>query len=587
MFQLGMEQRRAEAGILLALGFEPRRVRALFLGEGLLLSAIGAGAGAAGGLLYARALLAGLSTVWRDAVGGAVLSFHATPASVATGWAASVVVSGLAIGLTLRKLGRQPVHELLAGLAPSEGSVGGGPPSRRLANAVTITCGLAGAGLALGAVLRGETANPGIFFGAGALCLAGALGGLAWMLARLDRPGASAAGLMSLAELASRGMARRRTRSLAAAALLACGSFLVVAVGAQRLDVRSRPGERASGTGGFALLGRATLPVVKDLNTREGREAYGLSESVMKDVSVVAFRVREGDEASCLSLNRARAPRILGVNPEALASRGAFRFARTIPAVAPGREWLLLRRDPADTAIPAIGDEASILWALGKKLGDTLEIQDEAGRPVKLRLAGAAANSILQGSLVIAEEEFLRLFPGQSGYQEFFIDAPERRVAGVSAELSRQLEDAGLEVVPAARRLAQFNAVQNTYLSTFEVLGGLGLLLGSAGLGAVVLRNVFERRDELALMVALGFEKGLVRNLVLVEHAVLLVLGLAAGLLAAVVAVAPGFFGPAAQWPLQSLGLTLGSVLAAGLFWTWAAAWQALRGPLLDALRNE
>ena len=48
----------------------------------------------------------------------------------------------------------------------------------------------------------------------------------------------------------------------------------------------------------------------------------------------------------------------------------------------------------------------------------------------------------------------------------------------------------------AARRLAQFNAVQNTYLNTFQVLGGLGLLLGSAGLGVVVLRNVLERRNE-------------------------------------------------------------------------------------------
>jgi len=44
--------------------------------------------------------------------------------------------------------------------------------------------------------------------------------------------------------------------------------------------------------------------------------------------------------------------------------------------------------------------------------------------------------------------------------------------------------------------------VQNTYLNTFQVLGALGLLLGSAGLGVVVLRNVLERRAELAAMLA-------------------------------------------------------------------------------------
>jgi hypothetical protein len=51
--------------------------------------------------------------------------------------------------------------------------------------------------------------------------------------------------------------------------------------------------------------------------------------------------------------------------------------------------------------------------------------------------------------------------------------------------LSRALQDAGLELTPASQRLNEYNAVQNTYLATFQILGGLGLLLGSAGLGVV------------------------------------------------------------------------------------------------------
>ena len=47
-------------------------------------------------------------------------------------------------------------------------------------------------------------------------------------------------------------------------------------------------------------------------------------------------------------------------------------------------------------------------------------------------------------------------------------------------------------------RLAAFQEVQNTYLSIFQLLGGLGLLLGTVGLGMVVLRNALERRSELA-----------------------------------------------------------------------------------------
>ena len=70
---------------------------------------------------------------------------------------------------------------------------------------------------------------------------------------------------------------------------------------------------------------------------------------------------------------------------------------------------------------------------------------------------------------------------------------------GVPAGLVAQRRDVGLELTPATKRLAAFNAVQNTYLSTFQILGGLGLVLGSVGLGLVVMRNVFERRGELGM----------------------------------------------------------------------------------------
>jgi ABC-type antimicrobial peptide transport system permease subunit len=169
----------------------------------------------------------------------------------------------------------------------------------------------------------------------------------------------------------------------------------------------------------------------------------------------------------------------------------------------------------------------------------------------------------------------------------FLIDAPSNSVTQVSATLSRALQDAGLELTPAVQRLNAFNAVQNTYLGTFQVLGGLGLLLGSAGLGIVVLRNVLERRGELGLLTAVGFRRCEVQRLVLCEHAVLLGLGLALGILAAAVAVLPSFLSPAAQLPYRSLALTLGAVCANGILWTWLATRYALRGNLLAALRNE
>ena len=363
-----------------------------------------------------------------------------------------------------------------------------------------------------------------------------------------------------------------------------------------RLDANRDATQRSSGTGGFALIGESTMPVLAYLNTKAGRESFALNEADFKDVNVVQFRVRAGDEASCLNLNRAQKPRLLGVKPWDLNRR--FSFSSFMRGVAPDKlpNWdaidpkfynstLQLPHSQLEE-VPAIGDAASIQWAMGKKVGDTLDYVDERGQPFKVRIVGAVANSILQGQLIVDEAEFVKRFPSESGYKYFLIDAPTNRVADVSAKLSRALQDVGLELTPAPQRLAQFNAVQNTYLGTFQILGGLGLLLGSVGLGIVVLRNVLERRGELAVLLAVGWRRKQVRRLVLVEHAALLGLGLAIGIVAAFVAVLPSLLTPGGEFPWFTLGLTLVAVLANGLLWTWLATQFALRGDLQAALRS-
>lgn len=587
LFQFGLEQRLSEVGVLLAMGFRPAAVRRLWLFEAVALAALGATVGMVGALFYARQMIHGLTTVWRDAVAGTALGFHPTLGSLAMGWGISVVVAAGTIAWTMRRQFSRPARELLAG------EIAAGRSSRGwLGKGVAIGATVAGLALVGWALARGETANAGVFFGAGSLVL---IAGLAWGAVTLRYfEGGAVDEHLSARTLALRGTARRRSRSLATLGLLASGAFLIAAIGAFRLDARHEATRRDSGTGGFALIGETALPLNQDLNRPAGREFFGLNPTELKDVSVVPFRVRDGDEASCLNLNRAQRPRLLGVDPELLASRQAFRFAAVAAGVdsAGGGAWKALRvpteawsQSPPE--IPAIGDQASIQWALGNKIGGTLDLTDERGRPVRLRLVGGVANSILQGNLLIDEEAFRRLYPGESGHRYFLIDAPADRVTDVAARLSRALQDTGMELTPAPRRLAQFLAVQNTYLGTFQVLGGLGLLLGSAGLGVVVLRNVLERRGELALLTAIGMRRRQVFRLVLVEHASLLLAGLGLGLLSAAVAVLPSWLAPEAELPGRSLAWTLGGTLAFGLVTTWLATRAAVRGRLLDALRGE
>jgi len=295
--------------------------------------------------------------------------------------------------------------------------------------------------------------------------------------------------------------------------------------------------------------------------------------------------VRDGEDASCLNLNRPQNPRLMGVRPEYLHELGAFTFSETLDGSSNG--WSLLNNSESDNVVNAIGDQNTISWAVGKSVGDKLLYTDERGQTFYIRIAGAIANSILQGSFIISEDEFVKRFPSESGYRTFLVDTPSENAPEVSKTLTLALQDVGLDLTPAVRRLGDFNTVQNTYLSIFQSLGGLALLLGSIGLGIVVLRNVMERRSELAILRAVGFRRDSVHRLILSEHWFLLVLGLVCGVASGLVSVIPALRSPGAEIPYASLTVTLFAILFSGALWTWIATRLALRGPLRSALRNE
>jgi ABC-type antimicrobial peptide transport system permease subunit len=206
---------------------------------------------------------------------------------------------------------------------------------------------------------------------------------------------------------------------------------------------------------------------------------------------------------------------------------------------------------------------------------------------VRFRIAGLLANSVLQGSLLIGEADFERLFPQTSGYRSFLIRTPPRQAQAVAAALEDRLSDEGFDTTDARQRLAELLAVQNTYISTFQSLGALGLVLGTFGLAAVQLRSVFERRKELALMRAAGFRRRRLGGLVLLENVLLLAGGLAVGTIAALVVVLPQMLLGGARVPLADLAVMLAVVVVAGMATGLLAVRATLRAPLVAALRGE
>jgi len=557
LFRLGIEQRTREIGVLRALGFSVSSIRVMFLLEGAVLAVAGAVMGVGVALGYGALILLGLRSWWIGAVGTRLLSLHASVPPLALGAVAGMIAGLGSVAWTLR--GMQPVtpRGLLAGERKS-----GRLRWRWMAGAVAIALAAA----LVVAALDGKLEQATGFFGAGTLLLIAALLFQSmWLHAR----GLRAFG--GLFALGLRSVQYRPGRSVLSIALIASATFVIASLEAFRRDGDS------AGTGGYALLANAALPLIHDPNTETGRAALNIPP--LEGVRFVPFRVRPGDDASCLNLYQPRNPRIMA--PRAAFLRDA-RFAFQSAEGHAANPWLLLESPLEGGAVPAIADANSLDYALHRKLGEEFELGG-----VRYRVVAALQDSVFQGELVISEENFLRLFPDAQGYRFFLLNTPPGKADEVARTLTVALSDYGFETQPTAALLESFHKVENTYLSTFRALGGLGLVLGTVGLAALLMRNVLERRRELALLRAVGYRRRHLFAIVLAENTFLLLMGLATGAVCAAIAAAPAVAARGGHVPIISLGVLLLLVAATGIASSAIATAVALGSGLLDALKAE
>jgi len=187
---------------------------------------------------------------------------------------------------------------------------------------------------------------------------------------------------------------------------------------------------------------------------------------------------------------------------------------------------------------------------------------------------------------LVSDENFVRAFPYLGGSRYFLIDDDQEAASAKAvAILEKQLGDEGFDAQSAPRLLSNFMSVQNTYLSTFQSLGALGLLLGTFGLVAVQIRNVLERKRELGLMRAVGFGKGRLAQMILIENSWLLGSGLVVGVLSALCGTLPHYLFGAASVPWVALAGIFIAIFAIGIFASLLATRVLSRMNLLDSLR--
>jgi ABC-type antimicrobial peptide transport system permease subunit len=603
LFRLALDRRAKHIGLLLAAGFGVRQVRRLLLAEGLAVAALGALLGLAAGVAYNRLLLHVLLDLWPDEGVKAYFKPHATPTSFLVGFGLTMAMATVALWWSIRGLVRVTPPALLRGeTAVATDAVKSASWFSKLLAVASLLLGI-------GLIVAGRFVdNPDYramtFFGGGGLLLTAALAGMDVWMRRTRHRVANGRGAVALARLGSRNAARNPSRSLLTAALIAAAAFLLVAVESFRRQPDHEFLEKSGGSGGFNLIAEASLPVFQPFDSGPGRsdldlrlqEAFGRSDTdprylaaveSLEGMKVYALRLRGGDDASCLNLFQAARPRVLGV-PEALIARGGFKFYATEATTAEEKAnpWLLLKKPAANGAVPVFCENNTAQWMLKTGVGGEFTMPGDDGANVTFRIVGTLVDSPFQSELITSDAEFARVFPKQDGYRVFLVRTPPEKEAAVARTLETGLRANGLVVTTARDRVASFQAVIGAYLSTFQLLGGFGLLLGVLGLAVVILRGVWERLGELALLRAVGYPTRSLQFLVLVENALLLVVGLGSGVLAALASVAP-HVAEGASVPWLRLAGMLALVLVVGFVVASAATAGILRVPVIPALRRE
>lgn len=222
----------------------------------------------------------------------------------------------------------------------------------------------------------------------------------------------------------------------------------------------------------------------------------------------------------------------------------------------------------------------------------TVWIRDpKGGKPAKLTVIGSvSAASGIPAGVVTTGPSVAGMTTEVRSY--FFKVRPDMRVEEAELGLSLSFGDSGLKtqiVGEEARRAAAIRSIL-TYL--LEVFLALGLIAGLAALGILGVMAVIERRSQIGVMRAIGYQRWLVVTSFVIESMVVAGIGIAVGAIGGIVVardvalyLAKGRPEIRFDIPFGDLGIILAVAFVAALITAALPALQAGRVPPSEAIK--
>jgi ABC-type lipoprotein release transport system permease subunit len=279
--------------------------------------------------------------------------------------------------------------------------------------------------------------------------------------------------------------------------------------------------------GGYDIVGETDAPLFFDLGDANARASHGVT-GFPNNTEVVQFLSYGNPGGTCSNLNSQAPPKLLAAN-STFTAESKIPFAESIE---PSRGWELLHGSSHGT--PAIGDYTTVVWILGKGVGDTVHITDETGHGVELTIVALLHDSIFQGSVFVSERTMKQLYPTQSQYSYFLFKGVG--TADTASRIEGSLASYGMRAKLVKDVVASNMKVELTYVSMLQALLIVGVIIGTFGFAAKVSKEVVERRFEIGVMRAVGVDRNSLIALMFGENLFILLLGFGVALLSAFIA---------------------------------------------------
>jgi len=297
--------------------------------------------------------------------------------------------------------------------------------------------------------------------------------------------------------------------------------------------------------GGYDIIGETAVPISIDLENASQRIKHNIDAPILDYLQITEIKMVGPQGGTCSNMNVRYPPRLLGVDTNFI-QENDFQFMETRSDDDTSRfTWLDLEKTAADNngRIPIIVDYNTLVWIYGGALGEIYTIDDEAGETIDLEVIGILENSVFGGTFIMSENNLEHLYPVSAEYRyALFKIKPGVKTTPeeLASDLERELYQYGMDAQAIRQLILENQAYERSFMVLFQAFLALGLIVGVIGLGVVTARNVQERRFEIGILRALGFNRKMVLKALLLEPAftglIAILLGSLIGILSAFLA---------------------------------------------------